>query len=146
MAGQYSAPWGINVAASYVIEAGGYLGTPKSRLSTADPTYGPATFTLPNGTTVSNPLATTFRIACGVRGDCQPINDTDRYLQLHIGRVFKTFRGQDFEPALNIFNVFNTGAYQQWNTGANDVYATTYLQVFNRQPPRAFQLTFKYTF
>jgi hypothetical protein len=146
MAGQWAAPWSLNVGVSYVIQAGGYLGTPKSKVAAPDPTYGPATFTLANGTTQSNPLATVFRIACTTRGDCQPINDTDRYLQLHVGRIFKIRGSQDFEPAINVFNLFNTGAYQQWNTGANDVYATTYLSVFNRQPPRAFQLSFKYRF
>jgi hypothetical protein len=146
MAGQYSAPWHLNIAASYVIQAGGYLGTPKSKVAAPDPTYGPATVRLPNGSIQSNPLATVFRIACATRSECQVINDTDRYLQLHVGRIMKIRGSQEFEPALNIFNVFNTGAYQQWNTGANDVYATTYLQVFNRQPPRAYQLTFKYRF
>lgn len=145
MAGQWSAPWRLNIAASYVIQAGGYLGTPK-RLATSDPAYGPPTFTLANGTRAANPLATAIRIECNVRSDCQPINDTDRYLQIHIGRVLRIRGSQEFEPAINVFNVFNTGAYQQWNTGANDVYATTYLQVFNRQPPRAYQLTFKYRF
>jgi len=145
-AGQWAAPWGLNVGMSYIIQAGGYLGTPKNRIAAIDPTYGPATFTLPNGTTQSNPLATTIRIACATRGDCQPLNDTDRYLQLHVGRVMRIRGSQEFEPAINVFNVFNTGAYQQWNTGANDVYATTYLQPFNRQPPRAFQLSFRYRF
>ena len=54
--------------------------------------------------------------------------------------------GQEFEPALNIFNVFNTGAYTQWNTGANQLYSPAYLSVFNRHPPRAFQITAAYRF
>jgi hypothetical protein len=147
LAGQYSAPWGLNIAGSYVIQAGGWTGKIMTTIAAPNPVFGPSTVTLANGTTQPNPLATTFRFYCATRSDCQPINDTDRFLQLHVGRVFKTFRDQTFEPAINIFNTFNTGAYQQWNTGANDIYSpSVYLGVFNRQPPRAFQLTIKYRF
>ena len=59
--------------------------------------------------------------------------------------MFKV-NGTTFEPALNIFNLFNTGAYTQWDTGANRLYSSTYLAVFNRHPPRAFQLSFAYKF
>lgn len=153
-AGQYFAPWSISIGASYVIQAGGYVGPVITRLAAADPIFGPGTIRLANGTTQSNPLATTIRF-CGAaslpcaanptRADGQTINDTARYLQLKIGRVFK-FNGTTFEPALNIFNVFNTGAYTQWDTGANRIYSSTYLAVFNRHPPRAFQLSFAYRF
>jgi hypothetical protein len=154
LAGQYFAPWNINIGASYVIQAGGYVGPVITRLAAADPVFGPATVRLADGSTQSNPLAPTIRF-CGadalpcaanpIRSDGQTINDTNRYLQLKIGRAFKV-NGTTFEPALNIFNAFNTGAYTQWDTGANRLYSSTYLAVFNRHPPRAFQLSFSYKF
>jgi hypothetical protein len=154
LAGQYFAPWNLSIGASYVIQAGGYVGPVITRLAAADPVFGPATVRLADGSTQSNPLATTIRF-CGaaalpcaanpIRSDGQTINDVTRYLQLKIGRVFKV-NGTSFEPALNIFNAFDTGAYTQWDTGANRLYSSTYLAVFNRHPPRAFQLSFSYKF
>ena len=41
MAGQYFAPWDIRVAASYVIQAGGYLGPVVIQNATGDPIFGP---------------------------------------------------------------------------------------------------------
>jgi hypothetical protein len=154
VAGQYFAPWAISIGASYVIQSGGYVGPVITRLAAADPTFGPATVRLADGSTQSNPLATAIRF-CGaaalpcaadpIRSDGQTLNDTARYLQLKIGRVFKV-NGTSFEPALNIFNVFNTGAYTQWDTGANRLYSSTYLAVFNRHPPRAYQVSFHFKF
>jgi len=154
LASQYFAPFNISIGASYVIQAGGYVGPLVDRIAAADPRFGPATVTLANGTTQSNPLAATIRF-CGsttrpclgdpARGDGQVINDTAKYLQLHVGRLFK-FGSQSFEPAFNLFNVFNTGANTQWNTGANQLYNSGFLQPFNRHPPRAMQLSFSYRF
>ena len=140
IATQYFAPWKLNVGASYIIQAGGYSGPVMIQLPAADPLYGPATVKLANGLTQPNPLATPIRFAGPTRSDGQVANDTDRYLQLHVGRIFKVSQFE-FEPALNIFNAFNTGAYTQWNTGANLFYSPNYHTVFNRQPPRAFQFT-----
>lgn len=116
-----------------------------TRLAAPDSVYGPPTVTLANGLTQPNPLATPIRFLGPTRSDGQTPNDTDRYLQLHIGRIFKVGRHQ-FEPAANVFNLFNTGAYTQWNTGANLTYSPNYQSVFNRQPPRAFQFTGTYRF
>jgi hypothetical protein len=145
IATQYFAPWKVSIGASYIIQAGGYSGPVMIQLAAADPVYGPPTVRLANGTTQPNPLATPIRFAGPTRSDGQVRNDTDRYLQLHIGRVFKLGR-HEFEPGANVFNVFNTGAYTQWNTGANLFYSPNYHSVFNRQPPRALQLTGTYRF
>ena len=73
-------------------------------------------------------------------------NDDAKYMQLKIGRVFR-FGVQSIEPSVNVFNVFNTGANTQWNTGANRVYApANYLARFNRHPPRSLQLSIAYKF
>ena len=107
---------------------------------TADPIYGPGTVRLDNGTTQPNPLATTWRFANATRSDGQLRNETARYLQLNIGRSIKLGR-QSLEPAIGIFNVFNNGAFTQWNTGAQRLNTPLYLSRFNRHPPRAIQIT-----
>jgi Carboxypeptidase regulatory-like domain/TonB dependent receptor len=145
LAGQYLAPYEIRVAASYVIQAGGYLGPVQIQLPSGDPIFGPGTVRLANGTTATNPLATSWRFAYGTRGDGQLRNETTRYLQLNLARTFK-FGRQSFEGGLGIFNVFNTGAHTQWNTGANRLNNPLYLSRFNRHPPRAFQLSLGYKF
>jgi hypothetical protein len=145
IAGQYFAPGGINIGASYIIQAGGYVGPLLDRLPAGDPVFGPATVRLADGRTQPNPLATRLRFVGPTRGDGQVRNDDAKYMQLKIGRRFG-FNRHSLEPALNIFNVFNTGANTQWNTGANQTYGTGYLQPFNRHPPRAFQVSLAYKF
>jgi len=66
-------------------------------------------------------------------------------VQMNLGRSFK-FGRQTIDLGAGLFNVFNTGAHTQWNTGANRLNNTLYLQRFNRHPPRAFQLTLGYKF
>lgn len=147
--GQWNAPWGISVGGSYVIQAGGYIGPLVTRLEANDPQvtqFGPATVRLANGLTQPNPLATRLRFVGPTRSDGQIRNDDAKYMQLKIGRSIR-FGTQSIEPALNIFNVFNTGANTQWGTDANLTYAgTNYRNRFNRHPPRAFQLSVAYKF
>ena len=143
--GQWNAPLGISVGGSYVIQAGGYVGPLLIQLPAADPTFGPTTVRLANGSTQPNPLATRLRFQGPTRGDGQIRNEDPKYLQLKIGRPFK-FGTQSFEPSLNIFNAFNTGANTQWNTGANQTYSPNYLARFNRHPPRSVQLSLSYKF
>lgn len=143
--GQWNAPWGISVGGSYVIQAGGYVGPLLIQLPAADPTFGPSTVRLADGRTQPNPLATRLRFKGPTRSDGQIRNEDAKYMQLKIGRVFK-FGSQQFEPSVNIFNVFNTGANTQWNTGANQTYSPNYLARFNRHPPRSLQLSMSYKF
>ncbi|MDH4063653.1 MAG: TonB-dependent receptor [Acidobacteriota bacterium] len=141
--GQWNAPWGISVGGSYVIQAGGFTGPLLVRLASNDPQvtqFGPSTVRLANGLTQPNPLATRLRFQGPTRGDGQIRNDDAKYLQLKVGRVFR-FGGRSIEPSANIFNVFNTGANTQWNTGANQTYSPNYLGRFNRHPPRSLQLS-----
>ena len=141
--GQWNAPWNISVGGSYVIQSGGYVGPLLVQLPANDPQvtqFGPATFPLANGTTQPNPLATRLRFQGPTRSDGQIRNDDAKYLQLKIGRIFR-FGSRSIEPAANIFNVFNTPANTQWNTGANQTYSPNYLARFNRHPPRSLQLS-----
>ena len=110
-----------------------------------DPIFGPGTVRLANGTTQSNPLATSWRFAHTDRSGGQLRNETARYLQLNLGRTVK-FGRQSVDAGLGIFNVFNNGAFTQWNTGATRLNSPLYLSRFNRHPPRAFQLTLSYKF
>ena len=64
------APADVKIAASYVIQAGGYLG-PLQIQAGRDPIFGPQQITLANGTTQPNPLATTWRFPYGRRSDGQ---------------------------------------------------------------------------
>ncbi|MBI1875981.1 MAG: hypothetical protein HYS05_19120, partial [Acidobacteria bacterium] len=144
LAGQYLAPGDVRVAASYVIQAGGYLGPVKNLLA-ADPIFGPGTVRLANGRTQPNPLATAYRFAYGTRSDGQVRNETTRYLQVQMGRNFK-FGTQQIDAGFGIFNLFNSGAFTQWDTGANILNSPLYLSRFNRHPPRQFQLTVTYRF
>ncbi|MDO8677445.1 MAG: hypothetical protein Q7R30_02620 [Acidobacteriota bacterium] len=145
LAGQYFAPWSVRLSASYVIQAGGYLGPVVVQNATGDPVFGPGTVRLANGTTQSNPLATSWRFVHTDRSGGQLRNETARYLQLNLGRTVK-FGRQSVDAGLGIFNVFNNGAFTQWNTGAQRLNSPLYLSRFNRHPPRAFQLTLSYKF
>jgi hypothetical protein len=145
IAGQYFAPWDVKVAASYIVQAGGYLGPVVVQNATGDPVFGPGTVRLANGTSASNPLATSWRFAYGTRSDGQIRNEAAAYLQLNLGRTFK-FGSRSVEAGLGVFNLFNTGAFTQWNDGANRLNSPLYLSRFNRHPPRAFQITIGYKF
>jgi hypothetical protein len=140
IAGQYFAPWEIRVAASYIIQAGGYIGPLIQQIPAADPVFGPGSVRLANGTTQPNPLATTWRFVNANRGEGQMLNETARYLQLNLGRTVR-FGTRSIDAGLGIFNVFNTGAHTQWNTGAQRVGTALYQSRFNRHPPRAFQVS-----
>ncbi|MCX6550303.1 MAG: carboxypeptidase regulatory-like domain-containing protein [Acidobacteria bacterium] len=138
LAGSYLAPWGVTLAGSYEVSSGDYLGVVYTRLAAADPTFGPSTVTLANGTKQANPLATTIRINFPTRGEGQTLNEPTRALQLKIGREFKLGRSA-VTPSLNIYNLLNSGANTQYATGANQLYNTAYLSATNRMPARAFQ-------
>jgi len=141
LTGQYLAPWQINIAGSYQWEGSDYSGPIVTRIAAADPRIGPARVTLANGTTQANPLATTIRFAFATRGDGQVLNEPIRTAQLKIGRKFKLGRHQ-FEPSVNIYNLFNSGANIQYAVGDNQLYNPNYLGQFNKLPARGFQLTF----
>jgi len=146
IAGQYlmPAPLSLSFASSYLLSAGDNSGPILTRLSSGDPLvtmYGPGQIRLANGTTAPNPLATTVRFVYPTRGEGQIRNDTTKAWQIKVGRRF-TLGRQVIEASLNVFNVLNAGYFQQYATGANRQYAPAdYLRKFNRQPPRAFQIT-----
>jgi hypothetical protein len=62
-----------------------------------------------------------------------------------MGRRFK-IAAREIDASLGIFNLFNTGAFTQWNDGANILNSPLYLSRFNRHPPRQFQVTVTYRY
>jgi hypothetical protein len=139
VAGQYLAPWGLTFAGSYSIQAGDYTAPIVTRIAAADPRFGPARVTLPNGTTQANPLATTIRFANATRGDGAVLNEPVRGLQFKIGRDFN-FGRHRVSTSLNVYNIFNSGANTQYAAGANQLYSPLYLSAYNKLSARAFQL------
>jgi len=142
--GVWQAPWGINVAGNLTVQAGPWSGSPLYQLSATDPDvlkYGPATFTLANGSTAANPLATRNRYVFSDRGEGQVRAPTITTAGLKIGKVVKYQRYQ-LEVAGNIYNLFNGGNYTQYNyNSAYQSWSSNFLLMANQQPARAFQLT-----
>ena len=89
MAGQYLAPWDVRASASYIIQAGGYVGPLIQQIAAADPVFGAGSVRLANGTTQPNPLATTWRFVNADRGAGQFLNETARYLQFNLAKSVK---------------------------------------------------------
>jgi hypothetical protein len=142
---QYQAPLGISLAGSYQVSAGDYSAPIFTRLAAADPVFGPARVTLPNGTTQPNPLATTLRFNFPTRGDGQVLNEPTRTLQLKIGWESR-LGPHRFSTSLNVFNALNSGASALWATGANQLYNPAYLTKQSRLPARGFQVMFGYRY
>jgi Carboxypeptidase regulatory-like domain/TonB dependent receptor len=147
----YFAPFGINLAASYTIEAGPWSGAVVDLLPVGDPrlaVFGPTTVVSSTGVSQSNPLATRMRFVYPTRGDGQVMAPAVKTLGLKIGKKVPLGGSRSAEVAANVFNVLNAGDFTQYNyNGANEVFNTAnYLQMRNQQPARALQLTFVYRF
>jgi hypothetical protein len=144
LGGVWQAPWGINVAGSATFQAGPWSGSPLYQLAANDPDvlrYGPATFTLANGSTAANPLATRNRYVFNNRGEGQIQAPTITTLGLKVGKVLRYQRYQ-VEVAGNLFNLLNGGNYTQYSyNSAYQSWSSNFLLMVNQQPARAFQLT-----
>lgn len=142
--GVWQAPWGINVAGNITVQAGPWSGSPLYQLSATDPDvlkYGPSKFTLANGSTASNPLATRNRYVFSNRGEGQVQSPTITTAGLKVGKVFK-YRRYSAEVAANVYNLFNGGDYTQYNyNSAYQSWSSNFLLMGNQQPARAFQMT-----
>src|SRR5262249_53042010 len=129
----YSMKWDVLLATNLVVLSGPYGGPIVTRIAAADPAFGPPTVTLAHRRAVSNPLATTMRF-CGAsrlpceanptRGDGQIKAPTLIIWNARVGKDFK-FGTQKFTAALDIINLLNHDADQQFQTGGNQLYNTT---------------------
>lgn len=145
------APGGVSVAGNFTIQAGPWSGAVLRQIaSSSDPDvtrFGPSSFRLPNGTSVSNPLATRNRYVYETRGDGQIQAPAITNLGLKVGKVIKLPMNHDVEVAGNFFNILNSGAFTQYTyNSAYQSWSPNFLQMRNRQPARAFQVTAVYRF
>ena len=123
----------------------GWSGPILTRLPAPDPAFGPPTVTLPNGRTVSNPLATPIRFAYPTRGDGQFSLGALQIWSLRIGRTF-TMRHGRLETAADVFNLTNHDADQALQIGGNQQYNPFFGTGMTRQFPRALQLSARFLF
>ncbi|MPY90001.1 MAG: hypothetical protein GEU99_19020 [Luteitalea sp.] len=140
----WQAPWGLNLAGNLTVQAGPWSGAILTRLSEDDPDvtrYGPARVPLADGSTQSNPLSTQNRYVYSTRGEGQVQAPAITTVGLKIGKLFRLDRYQ-FEIAGNIFNLLNGGDFTQFTyNSAYQSWSPNFLEMRNRQPARAFQLT-----
>jgi hypothetical protein len=142
----YHAPWNFLVAANYTLQKGWYSGPILTRVAAADPQFGPTTVKLSNGRVVANPLATTLRFAFPTRGEGQYQLPGTHYMNLRIGRDFRLQGNRRFGVDFDFLNLANTGGYQGFLSGANQLFSANYGKGGNVQPPRTLQLGLRYLF
>ncbi|HEY4050385.1 MAG TPA: TonB-dependent receptor [Acidobacteriaceae bacterium] len=106
--------------------------------------YGPATLKI-NGRTVSNPLATTYRFKYKDRGTGQIWCPWLVQWNALVGREFRISDRQTIEVDLNVYNLTNNGAAQQFVNG-NNAASATFGELQNVQLPRSAQIGLRYHF
>ncbi|MBI1872270.1 MAG: TonB-dependent receptor [Acidobacteria bacterium] len=151
--GAYNAPWKLLFASNLVFLSGPYSGPIVTRIAAPDPQFGPSTVTLSNGRVVSNPLATTIRFAYATRGEGQIKAPNLIIWNIRAGRNF-TMAGRTLDVGVDVINVTNRRADQQFQNGGNQLYNTTNYAIApdgsfrgqTRQAPRSAQLSVRYAF
>jgi outer membrane receptor for Fe3+-dicitrate len=106
--------------------------------------YGPATLSI-GGRTVSNPLATTYRFKYQDRGTGQIWCPWLLQWNVLVGREFRITERQTVEADLNIYNLTNNGAGQQFVNGNNST-TSNFGSLQNIQLPRSAQIGLRYHF
>jgi hypothetical protein len=142
----YRAPWNMNVAANYAIQAGRWSGPILTRVAAADPAFGPPTVRLSNGRVVSNPLATLNRFAFPTRGEGQFQLPSLHVINLRVGREFRFGGERRLQLDVDVFNVGNLGRPQGFLGGANQLFSTNYGRGGQIQQPVSAQLGVRYWF
>lgn len=140
------APKGFVVALNYSYQSGAYSGPVVMRIAAADPQFGPSTVRLSNGRTVSNPLATTIRFAYPTRGDGQLQLQSLQVFNFRVGYNLRVLGERQIQLAIDVFNVSNRDAYEQWLDGANQQYSPNYTLGRALQFPRVFQASARFVF
>jgi Carboxypeptidase regulatory-like domain/TonB dependent receptor len=141
----YRGPWDLLLATTYTFESGGWSGPIVTRIAAPDPAFGPATVTLSNGRRVANPLATTIRFAYPTRGDGQLVTPALHVWNVRVGRRISV-RRVAFDASIDLFNVTNNDADQQFQLGANQTFNPLYGATTYRQLPRSAQLVVRASF
>jgi hypothetical protein len=144
----WRAPWNIRLSSTITAQSG-TPGGPVITTLTALGTpyagqYGPATLSI-SGRTVSNPLATTYRFKYANRGIGQIWCPWLIQWNTLVGREFRITDRQTVEADLNIYNITNNGAAQQFVNG-NNASSSTFGSLQNVQLPRSAQISLRYHF
>lgn len=145
VAGAFRAPWGMQIASTFILQSGQWSGPVVGRLAAPEPRFGPATVRLSNGRVVSNPLATTIRFAHPTRADGQFRLPWISEWNLHVGREFGIGRVR-VEPGLDVLNLLNRDADQGVMSGSNQMYSPNFRKTIDRQPPRSLQVSVRLTY
>lgn len=133
-------PYQLLIGLNYSVQSGPWSGPIITRLSEADPAFGPPTVTLSNGRVVSNPLATTTRFRYTTRGEGQFTLPSVHALNLRVGREFELGSSRRLELAANIFNVTNEGTPTTFLGGAAQDFNPNFRRGGNIQLPRTYQV------
>jgi hypothetical protein len=148
----WNAPFKIRASTSFTAQSGTPGGPVITTLSELGETYngqfGPATESVTyNGATrtVSNPLAETYRFAYANRGDGQIWCPWLIQWDATGGREFRITERQAVEVDLDIYNLLNGGAAQQFVNG-NNISSSTFGSLQNIQLPRSAQFSVRYSF
>lgn len=144
----WRAPWKMRVSSTFTAQSGtpggpvittlAALGTPYAGQ------YGPSTLSI-GGRTVSNPLATTYRFKYANRGAGQIWCPWLLQWNALVGREFQITDRQTLEADVNIYNVTNNGAAQQFVNG-NNAASATFGELQNVQLPQSAQISLRYHF
>lgn len=144
----YKAPWNLRVSTLITAQSGTpggpvittltALGTPYSNQ------YGPSTLHI-DGRTVSNPLATAYRFKYADRGTGQIYCPWLIQWNALVGRDFRITDRQGVEADLNVYNLTNNDAGQQFVNG-NNAASSTFGELQNIQLPRSAQISVRYHF
>lgn len=144
----YKAPWGIRLSSTITAQSGTPGGPVITTLTALGTPYagqfGPSSLTI-NGRSVANPLATTYRFAYKDRGTGQIFCPWLIQWNTLVGREFRITDNQAVEAALNIYNITNNGAGQQFVNG-NNISSATFGSLQNIQQPRSAQISLRYHF
>ena len=140
----YEAPWGVQLASTYTFQTGPWSGPIQARIAAVDPGIGAATLSI-DGRTVSNPLAGVVRFAYPTRADGQFRLDALHLWNLRVGRSW-AIGASRLALSLDVLNVINHDADQTFQAGGNQLFSPFFGQGSNRQFPRAFQASARFTF
>jgi hypothetical protein len=144
----WSVPWQLRLSSVFTAQSatpGGPVITTLTALGTPySGQFGPATLKI-DGRTVSNPLATTYRFKYANRGIGQIWCPWLLQWNVLAGRTFHLTDRQTVEADLNLYNLTNNGAGQQFVNG-NNAASKTFGELQNVQQPRSAQIGLRYRF
>jgi len=151
LGGSYNLPWAVTLASNLTVLSGPFSGPIVTRIAAPDPRFGPSSVTLSNGRSVPNPLATTIRFAYSDRGEGQLKTPN---LVVWNAKLQKDipFGARKIQLSIDVFNLLNGKADQQFKDGGNQLYSANYglkdgvWQGTNRQAPRIGQLSARFQF